>query len=999
MSLFGTGVKEQASSPAQQKVPILAYQVQSSCQGAVIPLVYGQTRIPGNILWAANFKNIPNWTSSGGGGGSSAGGKGLGGLMGGGGGGGSMEISSYNYYMSVIIGLCIGPITGVVTVYIDSTSYPVFQQFQGVSLGARPPASVWSWLSQYSPGQALAYSGIAIIYHSDLSLGTGDQLANFNFEVSGLKPFNPSANIIDANPADILLDFLTNDQYGCGWPESLVGDLTQYSNYCLANGLLLSPQFTTQMTGADIIKYLMDLSNSEVVWSGGQLQVVPYGDSPATGFPLEYLTDSQRIPTGSPPTITISPWTADYGVLEWIWDANNQEWLPGGDMTEVASNPSQGQYSVNNGVYTFNALDVGTWITINYGAPNPASPPVTFTPDLTPKFNLGIDDFIADKNQDPVTASRTAISDAKNWMRLEIFDRSANYDTALVDVKDQNAIDLYGPRIDDNKECHAITNQVVAQFVGQTMLQKSLYVRNTYKFKLDGRYIVLDPMDWVSLTVPKMGLNQVMCRIVSLQENDDGSIDFTAEEWPDAIATPALYTMQGNAGLQKNYNADPGNIYPPIIFEAPVLLTQQGYEVWVAGCGGPNWGGAEVWTSLDGTTHKRLGLLGNPARMGILAAQFPAGSDPDTTDTCQVNLSESNGVLTSGTQQDADNYATALWVDGEIISYTTATLTGPSQYSLGNYLRRGAYLTPITAHAENSRVCRLDQAIFKIPYDPTLIGQTLYIKFLSYNIWHGATQELSDVEPYTFLLTGDQMDAGLPAVTGLSTYYQGGLMYLAWNNATDPLASYRQMDYEVRKGTAWGTAEVVGRTLTPGFPCYGDGTYFVASHYDGRYGTPASISVTNTTVLTTILASGDEYGSGWLGTMSGGVFKDSNGDLEISGAGPGYYTIPAGELVNLGSCKLVVIAATYTFESVLPTQDVDSWPDWDAIPDVDGLLAGASDVEVQIKLSTDGSTWGAWQPLRPGQYYAWKINIQLLFTVYQPGSTPIVSEFKWMVGQ
>jgi hypothetical protein len=56
-------------------------------------------------------------------------------------------------------------------------------------------------------------------------------------------------------------------------------------------------------------------------------------------------------------------------------------------------------------------------------------------------------------------------------------------------------------------------------------------------------------------------------------------------------------------------------------------------------------------------------------------------------------------------------------------------------------------------------------------------------------------------------------------------------------------------------------------------------------------------------------------------------------------------------------------------------------------------------VEVQIQLSTDGSTWGPWQELRPAQYYAWKINIQLLFTVYQPGSTPIVSEFKWLVGQ
>jgi len=995
MSLFGSTVKNRASSPAQQKVPILAYTVQSSCQGAVIPLVYGQTRIPGNILWAADYGSYPNYSTSERG---AAGGKGgiMTGLMGGGGGGNTMEITSYTYYMAAIIGICLGPIHAIVAIYVNSTAYTVSQWFEGYSLGGRP-ASVWSYLTTNHPGQALAYSGLALVWNQYLYLGEGDQIPNFNFEVCGLKSFNPSANIVDANPAAILLDFLTNENYGCAWPASLVGDLTQYSNYCLANGILLSPQFTTQTTGADIIKYLMEMTNNEVVWSGGKLQVVPYGDTAATGFPLEDIAYNTYVPSAAPYTVTISPWAADYGVLAWYWQ--NQQYIPGGEFTQVPNNPAQGQYSVNNGVYTFNALDAGTYITISYGKPNPASSPVTFTPDLTPKFNLGVDDFIADKSQDPVTASRTAISDAKNWMRLEIFDRASNYDTALVDVKDQNAIDLYGPRIEDNKECHAITNQVVAQFIGQTMLQKSLYVRNTYKFKLDGRYIILDPMDWVSLTVPKMSLNQVMCRIVSLQENDDGSIDFVAEEWPDAIATPALYTMQPGAGLQKNYNEDPGNIYPPIIFEAPVLLTASGYEVWVAGCGGPNWGGAEVWTSLDGTNYKRLGLLGNPARMGVLAAQLPAGSDPDTTDSCLVDLRESNGILYSGTQQDADNMATALWVDGEIISYTTATLTGPSQYTLSGYLRRGAYLTTITAHAENSRVCRLDQAIFKIPYDPALIGQTLYIKFLSYNFWRGATQELSDVEPYTYTLNGFQMDAGLPAVTGLYTYYQGGLMNLAWNNAADPLASYRQMDYEVRKGSAWGTAEVVGRTLTPGIPCYGDGTYWVASHYDGRYGTAASISVTNTVVLSTILASGDEYAAGWPGTMDGGVFKDAGGDLEISGIGPGHYTIPAAKLVHLGSCQLVVIAATYQFESLLPTNDVDSWTDWDSIPDVDGYLAGASDVKVQIQLSTDGSTWGAWQDLRPGQYYAWKINLWLLFTVYEAGTTPIVSEFKWVVGQ
>ena len=149
MSFFGGDVKDRAGSPSQQKYPVLAYQVQSSCQGAVIPLIYGQTRIPGNIIWASGFGSYPNYSTSEGGG--NAGGKG--GVFGGGGGGNSMEIDSYTYYMAVIIGLCLGPITKICGVYANSTYYQVAQWFEGFSLGGRP-AEVWSYLAAAYPGAA-----------------------------------------------------------------------------------------------------------------------------------------------------------------------------------------------------------------------------------------------------------------------------------------------------------------------------------------------------------------------------------------------------------------------------------------------------------------------------------------------------------------------------------------------------------------------------------------------------------------------------------------------------------------------------------------------------------------------------------------------------------------------------------------------------------------------------------------------------------------------------
>jgi hypothetical protein len=904
MSLFGGSKKTSGlpSSPAQQQVPLMGYQVQSSCQGATIAIVYGQQRIPGNIIWAAGFQAIPHYTTTTNS--TPSGGKG-------GGGGGSKTTTttevSYTYAMDIMIGICKGPIAGVSTVYIDSTPYSPASWFSQIMLGASP-ASPWGYLSTRYPSKALAYSGLAVACAAGIDLGSGAQLPNFNFEVQGLKQFNPGAGIIDALPSDIIHDFLTNPNYGCGWASGLIGDLTQFANYCKANNIFLSPQLTSQEAAAQFLEYVCQLSNSEIVWSGGVLNVVPYGDTAATG----------------------------------------------------------------NGV--------------------------TFTPNMSPEYNLGPDDFISEKGNPPVTASRTAISDAYNWFQLEIFDRSNNYNTAIIDIKDMCAVDLYGPRIQTSTETHAICSASLAQFIGQTMLQKCLYIRNTYKFKLDGRYLLLDPMDWVSLTIPHLGISGAMCRVVSIEEGDDGTLSFEVEEWPEATGTPALHTMQPSGGLALDLNVAPGNVNPPTIFEAPALLTQNGYEVWLAACGGPNWGGAEVWTSFDGTTYKRLGLVINPARIGILEAQFNSGSDPDTVNSCQVDLTQSLGVLFSGTQADADLLATAFWVDGEIISYQTATLTAANKYTLGDYLRRGAYLTPITGHAANSPVVRLDQAIFKIPYDPTHIGQTVYIKLLSYNLWHGAIQSLSDVDPFTFYLSGAGMTQGLPGITNLSSFYQSNQMSLVWDKADDPLASYRFMDYEVRKGTAWGTAEIVARTDTPNCPCYGDGTYWVAAHYKGWYGVTSSITVTNSSIIGTVLASGDEYAAGWLGAMTGGVFK-TGANLEISGGGSGTYTIPAGSLVDLGSCKLVTVAANYLFESVLPTPNIDDWTDFDSIPDMDGLAAGQADVKVQIRISQDGSTWGNWQDLKPGQYYAWGINLRLALTVYQAGVTPVVSEFNWQVGQ
>jgi hypothetical protein len=127
-----------------------------------------------------------------------------------------------------------------------------------------------------------------------------------------------------------------------------------------------------------------------------------------------------------------------------------------------------------------------------------------------------------------------------------------------------------------------------------------------------------------------------------------------------------------------------------------------------------------------------------------------AGSDPDTTSNCKVDLSDSSGMLTSGTIADADNRATLAWVDGECIAYSTATLTGGHQYTLGGYLRRGLYGTSIKAHPSQSPFVRCDGAIFKYAYDPALVGKTIFMKFPAFNQFGGGGQSLADAGEYEF---------------------------------------------------------------------------------------------------------------------------------------------------------------------------------------------------------------------------------------------------------
>ncbi len=424
-----------------------------------------------------------------------------------------------------------------------------------------------------------------------------------------------------------------------------------------------------------------------------------------------------------------------------------------------------------------------------------------FVPDATPLYDLTDDDFIAAEGADPVEVARLDPYGVPNVQRLECFDRSNQYAATPVEARDQNAIEQFGLSVGATVTAHEICDLGIGLTAAQLILQRGLYIRNTYSFKLSWECCLLEPMDLVTLTDPGLGLARTPVRITAIEEGSDGLLSVTAEEFPGGAATAAAYPAPSNAATTLNRNVAAAPVNPPVVFEPPAPLTGGTPQVWAAVSGGtdgiadPNWGGAVVWISRDGTSFAAVGKVTAPARMGVLAAPLPASAaGAGAADTLAVDLSRSGGMLAAASPNDAAQGATLSLVDDELLAYAGAALTGANRYALAG-LQRGLHGSRAAAHAAGARFARLDDAVFKYTLPDADIGVPLTLKFQSYNIWAGGLQDLSTCTAYPFTPVGSGLFGPTAAEIATGTSFDEGLASAAaaqaddYGLASDPYAS------------------------------------------------------------------------------------------------------------------------------------------------------------------------------------------------------------------
>jgi hypothetical protein len=137
MGLMGGGKGGGKNALASKPNLLNALRVQTSSYGQVLPIVYGQNRVSGRLLWSGDFAAIPHTSTQ------KVGGKGLGS-----GGGNAITNTTYTYQTAVAMGLCMGPIQNIHNVWdtkgrltLITTSVPVTVPGGGGGTSIIPPGN------------------------------------------------------------------------------------------------------------------------------------------------------------------------------------------------------------------------------------------------------------------------------------------------------------------------------------------------------------------------------------------------------------------------------------------------------------------------------------------------------------------------------------------------------------------------------------------------------------------------------------------------------------------------------------------------------------------------------------------------------------------------------------------------------------------------------------------------------------------------------------------
>lgn len=360
-------------------------------------------------------------------------------------------------------------------------------------------------------------------------------------------------------------------------------------------------------------------------------------------------------------------------------------------------------------------------------------------------YDLDADELLEQNNGAPVIFSRKESSEIYNYITVNFTNRANDYEDESVSYQDIKSIKTYGVRAKtyDAKWFH--TKERALKYA-QMKTRQAQTECNQYTLKLPWKYCRLEPGDLIRITDTAIGITGQVAMVSEVTEDKDGLITVKALQRAPGDYSEAKYKVDNKYQYQ-DFNVEPGNTARPLFIIPPsdLVASSSGCELWIALHGeNANWGGCDVHVSSKDGDYSYNGTQGVSGIYGRITSALPADGD-----TVNVQLTNPRTVeLLAGSEQDAENGLTLIWINGECMSYSLATLTGVNCYRLSG-LKRGQNGTRVQAHSIGDDMAVLDGNIYALSLPKSYIGKTLYFKFPAFNGFKANGQNLNELDCYT----------------------------------------------------------------------------------------------------------------------------------------------------------------------------------------------------------------------------------------------------------
>ena len=665
------------------------------------------------------------------------------------GGGGSSEVT-YSYTAAVIQALCVGPIDHIGTIWksgnevtLSYLGYTIFNGSLPSTASGTEQQQPPGWMTSNFPDQALGYSGISFVFNSSLDLGSSASVPQVSWEVFGLNS-QPVLNVKGGAfydnffnpdlPMSVILDmFLTPGKY----PEV--------------------PVLLEGMSGS-----LGQNLSSDYFYVDGAWSTIPESS-------FDFYCRAQGLVFS--PVLTGQE---QFSQTLARWAQLSNSWI------------------FWNG-FEFRAVPLGT-TSIPASAANGNT---AYVPMLTPVFNFTESQLLMQGTAGAIVKNRSDPLSAYNMIQLNFNDRTLHYENNQVYWNDPASSVMFGKLLPQQVAATEVTQSSVAKTIAGLIGARSVYIRNTYTFKVASHFCFLEQGDIVSITSSKANMEQFPVRIRSLEEDVSGNITIIAEECPASFGLTAIYQGQAaSQGQGPDYSVFPGPTNLPAIFQASNDFKGDSAEICIGVSGGANWGGCDVYVSVDNQNYSKLATITSKNVQGFLLGSMTAVTGYDSTNTILVDTTMCALPFPTGaTSITAQAQTSLIIIDDEIMSYSTVTQGPlPNQVYLSGFYR-GLFGTVPATHGGAGYF-----TLGPVPGDTS--GTDTYPAGSSLVAYTGA---------YTFGSTGVQ-----EVQTGSGSILSVG-QFLTLGSATFPESGSQDISYTLPSTTAFYSDEMPHAAGRPGW--------------------------------------------------------------------------------------------------------------------------------------------------------------------------------------